>query len=62
MNALRHFARDQSSSTAIEYGLLAAMLAVALIGWDLAIRAAVVWAYNDFQTSINAGGPSVDGI
>lgn len=32
LNALKQFARDEDGVTAIEYGLIAALVAVALIG------------------------------
>jgi len=32
MNALARFCRDESAATAIEYGLIAALIAVVIIG------------------------------
>ncbi|MDQ6703224.1 MAG: hypothetical protein M3Z96_09055 [Pseudomonadota bacterium] len=62
MKKLRHFARERASSVAVEYALLAVFLALPVIAWMQAIRVAIVWIYGDFEASINAGGPSVDGL
>ena len=49
---LFHFARDESGVTAIEYGLIAALIAVVIIG-------AVTTVGTDLQATFNAVGTAL---
>ena len=51
MLATRRFMRDESGATAIEYGLIAALIAVAIIG---AVTIAGTQVYNTFCTVANS--------
>lgn len=50
-NFIKSFAKDESGATAIEYGLIAALIAVAIIGTLVAIGPKL----NSAFTSVEAG-------
>ncbi len=50
------FLRDESGATAIEYGLIAALVAVATIGGMQALGSANLNMYNDLETTILGAG------
>ena len=52
MNALRAFAADESGATAIEYGLIAALLAVGIIAALITLRDSVVSLYTTVATAL----------
>ena len=51
------FFQNESGATAIEYGLIAALIAVAIIGAVSAVGGSVSTTFNEISTDIdNAGG------
>ena len=52
MNALRAFAADESGATAIEYGLIAALIAVGIIAALSSLRDSVVNLYTTISTAL----------
>ena len=53
-NFINRFAKDESGATAIEYGLIAALIAVAIIGALGAVKGGLVGTFNKVAT--NLGG------
>ena len=51
---LRAFSKDESGATAIEYGLIAALIAVVIIGALTAIGTRLSTAFNTISTNISA--------
>jgi pilus assembly protein Flp/PilA len=49
---LGRFVKDESGATAIEYGLIAAILSVAIIGTLQLVGAELVTAYEAVQTAL----------
>ncbi|HWI87453.1 MAG TPA: Flp family type IVb pilin [Sphingomonas sp.] len=54
MNCLRNFARDQRGATAIEYGLIAALIAVAAIGAMSAVGGKLQNTFSNVSNNMNA--------
>ena len=52
-NLMSKFIKDESGATAIEYGLIAALIAVALIGGASAIGGSLGTKFNTISTEIN---------
>ena len=52
-NLVTRFIKDESGATAIEYGLIAALIAVAMIGGASAIGGALSGKFNSVATSIS---------
>lgn len=50
------FFKNESGATAIEYGLIAALIAVAIIGAVTAVGDSVNATFNDVSTKINDAG------
>jgi len=48
------FMKDESGATAIEYGLIAALIAVAIIGAVTAVGGSVSGTFTDVSTAIDA--------
>jgi pilus assembly protein Flp/PilA len=48
------FMKDESGATAIEYGLIAALIAVAIIGAVTAVGGSVEGTFTDVSTAIDA--------
>ena len=46
-NMIKRFANDESGATAIEYGLIAALIALALVGALTALGPKVAKTFND---------------
>jgi len=55
MNKLVRFAKDESGATAIEYGLIAAAMAVCLIAAMPFIRTAILSKFTSIGASIKSG-------
>jgi len=53
-NLMSKFIKDESGATAIEYGLIAALIAVALIGGATAIGGSLGNKFNAVSTAIDA--------
>ena len=54
MNTLHHFMRDQSGATAIEYGLIAALIAVGIIAAATTLGGSLSDLFNRISTKLNA--------
>lgn len=53
IQAARDFARDEEGITAIEYGLIAAVMAGAIAAAFTPLRAAIVAAFGEIVTAMN---------
>ena len=53
MNSIKRFIRDESGATAIEYGLIAALLAVAIIGALGLLSEELEATFTKVQTTLN---------
>jgi len=51
-NTLKRFLQDESGATAIEYGLIAALIAVAIIGGARALGTAIGDTFNNVGNAI----------
>jgi pilus assembly protein Flp/PilA len=56
MRSLKRFLRDESGATAIEYGLIAALVAVAIIGALGNVKNAMKNTFNKVATNLNSAG------
>ena len=56
MNVVARFLTDESGSTAIEYGLLAALVAVGLITAATAVSGSLSGVFNQISTKLNVAG------
>ena len=54
--AIRSFAKDESGATAIEYGLIAALVSVAAIGALTAMGTSLSGMFNTVSSSLSAAG------
>lgn len=52
-NIMKRFAKDESGATAIEYGLIAALIAVAIIGGASALGGTLNTTFETLSTSIS---------
>ena len=52
MNLISRFVRDESGATAIEYGLIAALIAVVIITAITAVGTALSTKFNSIATSL----------
>lgn len=52
-NLFARFAKDESGATAIEYGLIAALIAVVCIGTWRAIGTGLLAKFGDVQAGLN---------
>lgn len=53
MNLIAKFAKDESGATAIEYGLIAALIAVAIIGAATFLGGSLSNMFNKVGTKLN---------
>ena len=52
MNLISRFVRDESGATAIEYGLIAALIAVVIITGVTAVGTKLSTTFNNLSTSL----------
>ncbi len=57
-NFFARFAKDESGATAIEYGLIAALIAVVLIGALGALGGSAKTKFNEISTAIDGASSS----
>jgi pilus assembly protein Flp/PilA len=57
MNLISRFVRDESGATAIEYGLIAALIAVVIIGGVSAVGTQLSATFNAVKTSLASATP-----
>lgn len=55
-NLIGRFANDESGATAIEYGLIAAGISVAISGIVFTIGGGILAAFQTISTAVNPGG------
>lgn len=55
------FAKDESGATAIEYGLIAALIAIAIIGGARFVGSQVNAKFNEVGTAIQGAQPGTGG-
>jgi len=53
-NLLSRFVQDESGATAIEYGLIAALIAVAIVGAVGAVGSKLSTTFNTVSTSLSS--------
>jgi len=53
MNIISRFVRDESGATAIEYGLIAALIAVVIITGVTAVGTNLSQTFNSLSTKLN---------
>ncbi len=53
MNLISRFVRDESGATAIEYGLIAALIAVVIITGVTAVGTKLSTTFNTLSTKLN---------
>jgi pilus assembly protein Flp/PilA len=53
MNLISRFVRDESGATAIEYGLIAALIAVVIITGVTAVGTNLSQTFNSLSTKLN---------
>jgi pilus assembly protein Flp/PilA len=56
LNMLSQFAKDESGATAIEYGLIAALVSVAAIAALKAMSAQLIGVFNTVSAELNSAG------
>lgn len=52
-SVIRHFIKDESGATAIEYGLIAALLSVAIVAGATALGGNLEVAFGRFGNAVN---------
>ena len=53
---MKRFAQDESGATAIEYGLIAALIAVVIIGGATLVGTSLKDKFNTISTKVSAAG------
>ena len=62
MNIFARFAQDESGATAIEYGLIAALISVVIIGAVSALGTTLTGVFEDIEAGLTGtAAPVVDG-
>lgn len=56
MNMFKRFLKDESGATAIEYGLIAALIAVAIISVVTAVGTNLEATFGEVRDNLTAGG------
>ena len=56
MNIIAQFAKDESGATAIEYGLIAALIALAIIAGATALGSALSNKFNSIASTLTKAG------
>ena len=57
MNLISRFIRDESGATAIEYGLIAALIAVVIITAVTAVGTQLSNTFNNVKTALSTASP-----
>lgn len=57
-NLINRFAKDESGATAIEYGLIAALIAVMLIGALNTLQTSLTGIFGRISTALNGAAPA----
>ena len=52
MKTLKNFIRDEDGATAIEYGLIAALIAVVIIGAVTSVGTSLEGTFNDVEAAL----------
>ncbi len=55
MNLIKQFAQDESGATAIEYGLIAALIGVAIIATVRALGGEINSTFSNVESALDAG-------
>ncbi|MCO6387973.1 Flp family type IVb pilin [Aliihoeflea sp. 40Bstr573] len=55
-NLLKRFKNDESGATAIEYGLIAALIGVVIIAGASAVGSSLNAKFNEISTSVDSAG------
>ncbi|MCL4502913.1 MAG: Flp family type IVb pilin [Deltaproteobacteria bacterium] len=58
MNALRNFVKDESGASAVEYGLLVALIAVVIMGAVTTLGTTIKGMFENVTTQINSATAS----
>jgi len=58
MERIKNFFKDESGASAVEYGLLVAVLAVGLIGGIGLLRESILGAFDDAAKALDGAGPT----
>ncbi len=58
MNMIKRFVRDESGATAIEYGLIAALIAVAIIAGASALGSQLDTTFTNLSTELSENQPN----
>ena len=58
MNFIKNFIREEDGVTAIEYGLIAALIAVVIIAGVTAVGTSLNSKFNIIATAVNSAGAS----
>ncbi len=53
---MNRFAKDESGATAIEYGLIAALIAVVIIGGASAVGTSLKTKFNSISSAVSSAG------
>ncbi|MCB1834560.1 MAG: Flp family type IVb pilin [Geminicoccaceae bacterium] len=61
MNAIKHLIRDENGATAIEYGLIAALVSVAILAILSQIGDQLVTTFTSIEESLDAGNSAASG-
>ncbi|MEZ5845619.1 MAG: Flp family type IVb pilin [Geminicoccaceae bacterium] len=61
MNAIKHLIRDENGATAIEYGLIAALVSVAILAILSQIGDQLVTTFTSIEESLDAGNAAASG-
>ncbi|MCB2009103.1 MAG: Flp family type IVb pilin [Geminicoccaceae bacterium] len=61
MNAIKHLIRDENGATAIEYGLIAALVSVAILAILSQIGDQLVTTFTSIETSLVDGNAAASG-
>ena len=61
MNAINHLIRDENGATAIEYGLIAALVSVAILAILSQIGDQLVTTFTSIETSLVDGNAAASG-
>ncbi len=56
MNHIMRFVREEEGATALEYGLLAALIAAAIIGAVTTLGQTITTTFTDLNTQMGGGG------